>query len=1779
MAAGKPTTEIPVAIDADGKPLFDTFKQIEGQLKVITGQVAGIGKLANGSAADFKKSIETVTKQLADRMGQLRTMAAGANTAGGNIQNLNANKALAGATRSATEYAQSLKMARDGVEALKGKINDLNREVANQGRDGKGATVQQRDRLAMYEKQLAALKALGVQQEQNDRRMARTKGGDLTAELKALSDAQARLNTAALNPRRSNLTTEIREAQRAQDELTAAIQRTRTAQAGLLREGTRRQGALARREVQDLMGQGVGSRTIQSGMGFKREQAENALAGAQTPTQLASAREALSIAEKRLRIIDGIVRAEDQAAKRAADGAAAQQRAADARLATMQRADARTGLGASKEFQVGEAAKIREVIALEQARAANAANIARIRAQLQSADAATQRSLQEQLLIEKAIGAQLTKNANEIARETAARNKMNAQSAPAAAAKPGSILPAGGFPTVFARTAAYGAAGSVLFGMVAALRQGAQFALEFEDKLKTLQAIANATDTEMVKLKSSIEQVGYGSRYSLTELTEMATKLAQAGVSAGSMGMALQSVSQLATASGSTPDAAVDLITAALGSFQLQAEETPRIADMITTALNRTRLTVEQAALAIQYVGATAYEQNISLEQLLATTAALSQAGIRSGSTIGTGMRQFLVDLQNPSEKLSNALKDLGLTAADVNVTTRGLPAVLETLGKSGFGASQAYGALETRAAAFYLVAKNNTGLMTELQMQFTEQGAAAVAQERAMDSLAAQWQRFKNILGTGFAESMSGIMDGFKNLLRNISDNMVEARRIAESGSREKKLAKGISGIDDFGSLDSYVTDKLVKGIELGGNAVSNLDGGGALNEWAIKNYGGLGSWMVSTGTNAEKAASSMERLTTTMNKQGEQATMHEDKMRGLEHEIARLITQQDTLNSTQGAVSLETASMTSRFEGLGSMITGTTNTVEGLIGAMRRLRNEESGQLIEVLNGQIATANQQINQSGLALQNATTAVRADPAIMRGLNRSEQGALGNLNSQDRDTRIAAQSILRDAQTRWTREGYTAGVNALTPLLAASGNRAAAQGTINIARQRVGDLAFQGTAVGQRVNTALENASGKAASISSASPGDRQAILKEIETILLPVKSMLMKNISDFPNKSPNQVKALAEVQALWKGALASANPTTTSGSSASRVEKGRFITAGDILSIAQRVSPGISTTGSERRSREEQDWLFRHGKTKASADTSYHTRTDGVAKDLPGKWGPEQGRALAAQMNAAAKNEGLKIWYQWESGKGKNQGSGEHIHGQALKNQRVSPDGMAQGAAAAIKQDISTGKLGLGVKGDALQSAVRALGDATTEAAFAESTKAANAALEAWAKQVKDVSEEEIVSQGMLTNQAADRRREVDNQIAQKREELAAQIKRKAEKFQEETLATILKTLENSLNAAQLAFNEAMRPGEEKISGLQAQTEGFGLASNAGRVPDYVQALASRRTAVAQEEQMRMRSALLPTLMGSQQTALDKARSDLSTTDWSKLPDGKFDEATNKVNTLAAAVAGLTAEKTNLDLALNAGSLVPKNLTEGLQQAIEAFKLANNTGQSFTDMMVNNMGGAIDAAHEGFTKMFTDIMTGSQTVLGAFQGFVQGMIKYMIQLAAKAVALKIFDLLLSTLSSSFGGPKASGGSSGASQGFVGPAFNGAVNIGGTMYPGMMSGGSRGKGSGRVTNGSRTRDSVLTAVAKDEWVVNSRATQSVGHEFMAKLNSQGAAALDAMRGSPIIVPQAPQETNVYIVKEGTKPQIGKNDILLAVHEDILSGGETSKLIKHVSSTR
>ena len=321
-----------------------------------------------------------------------------------------------------------------------------------------------------------------------------------------------------------------------------------------------------------------------------------------------------------------------------------------------------------------------------------------------------------------------------------------------------------------------GAAISTVMGSYTFLR-------DFEVALKQTQAISQATDTQMRALSSSILGVAENSRFSAVEITEAATALAQAGFSMSEIETSLESVTVLATATGSSLKETVDIATASLGAFQMSAENMPKIANQITQAMNLSKLDIQKFQLAVQYAGNAASDAGLDFEELLSSVATVANAGVRSGSTLGTGFRQLLTDLVAPSEKFSAILTRLGLSASDVDIRTNGLVGALKNLREAGFTTADAYQSFEVRSVAFYTALSNNLETYDSLSGNLDNNTAAMDANEIQMNSLAAQTDRMTNQFKAFVEVAGGGVREILTDLFRTIGDLMIRINELANNG------------------------------------------------------------------------------------------------------------------------------------------------------------------------------------------------------------------------------------------------------------------------------------------------------------------------------------------------------------------------------------------------------------------------------------------------------------------------------------------------------------------------------------------------------------------------------------------------------------------------------------------------------------------------------------------------------------------------------------------------------------------------------------------------------------------------------------------------------------------------------------------------------------------------------------------------------------------------------------------------------------------------------------
>lgn len=305
------------------------------------------------------------------------------------------------------------------------------------------------------------------------------------------------------------------------------------------------------------------------------------------------------------------------------------------------------------------------------------------------------------------------------------------------------------------------------------LRSVLNYTGQFNEELKQLQAISAVSDTGLKGLKETIYEVANATKFNSLEVAKSATVLAQAGLSVSQIKEILPAIAKLATATGTDLATSTDVITSTLNIYSLQVTEATQVTNALTTAMNESKADIAGFQTAIQYAGNFAAQLGMSYEETAAAIAAATQAGIRSKSMLGTGLRAVLTEFLKPTDKLVTQLGKVGLTLSDIDVRTKGFTNVLKTLKDAGFGAAEAFRGMERRGAAFLVALINQVDFIGQLRERMAGSTAAMKANETQMEALTNQWKNFKSILGNIAYEGLEPIIELLSKLLKTINSFM----------------------------------------------------------------------------------------------------------------------------------------------------------------------------------------------------------------------------------------------------------------------------------------------------------------------------------------------------------------------------------------------------------------------------------------------------------------------------------------------------------------------------------------------------------------------------------------------------------------------------------------------------------------------------------------------------------------------------------------------------------------------------------------------------------------------------------------------------------------------------------------------------------------------------------------------------------------------------------------------------------------------------------------------
>ncbi|MCE3399056.1 phage tail tape measure protein, partial [Staphylococcus aureus] len=111
--------------------------------------------------------------------------------------------------------------------------------------------------------------------------------------------------------------------------------------------------------------------------------------------------------------------------------------------------------------------------------------------------------------------------------------------------------------------------------------------------------------------------------------------------------------------------------------FNLKAENSGHVADVLATAANDSAADINYMGDALKYAGTPAHSLGISLEDTSAAIEVMSNAGLE-GSQAGTALRASFIRLSNPTKKSQKAMDELGVSLTNSKGKFVGMPKLIE---------------------------------------------------------------------------------------------------------------------------------------------------------------------------------------------------------------------------------------------------------------------------------------------------------------------------------------------------------------------------------------------------------------------------------------------------------------------------------------------------------------------------------------------------------------------------------------------------------------------------------------------------------------------------------------------------------------------------------------------------------------------------------------------------------------------------------------------------------------------------------------------------------------------------------------------------------------------------------------------------------------------------------------------------------------------------------------------------------------------------------------------
>ena len=216
--------------------------------------------------------------------------------------------------------------------------------------------------------------------------------------------------------------------------------------------------------------------------------------------------------------------------------------------------------------------------------------------------------------------------------------------------------------------------------MAAPLVMAARSFAGFDDSMRLVQAVSQATDTDFKALTKTAQRLGRDTSYTAQQAADAMVSLGRMGFSPTEIQASIDAVLNLARSTGTELAEAGDIAANSMRIFGIEASQMSDVADVLTVTANSSAQTLIDLFEALKMGGPQAAAAGESIRETSAAIAVLANMGIK-GSLAGTALRKSFS--QFAKVKVQDQLRSVGVETVDANGNLRKMAEIMRDIAKA----------------------------------------------------------------------------------------------------------------------------------------------------------------------------------------------------------------------------------------------------------------------------------------------------------------------------------------------------------------------------------------------------------------------------------------------------------------------------------------------------------------------------------------------------------------------------------------------------------------------------------------------------------------------------------------------------------------------------------------------------------------------------------------------------------------------------------------------------------------------------------------------------------------------------------------------------------------------------------------------------------------------------------------------------------------------------------------------------------------------------------------